>query len=153
LLKLDVEQLKEAVAAPPQSNAGRVGDGRNRALVAKAPDGFRESLARFRADSTKKRHPGGLTNPLGGCRVVQSRASSARSTVLSRHDRPPVEWHPGELYPRVGFIVTNLSRPADRVVTYTTSGRRPSTIFRPRSDGVTGYVTSSMGLQRRCVTA
>jgi len=21
-----------------------------------------------------------------------------------------VEWHPGELYPRVGFIVTNLSR-------------------------------------------
>jgi len=27
-----------------------------------------------------------------------------------------VEWHPGELYPRVGFIVTNLSRPAERVV-------------------------------------
>ena len=23
-----------------------------------------------------------------------------------------VEWHPGELYPRVGFIVTNLGRPA-----------------------------------------
>jgi hypothetical protein len=23
-----------------------------------------------------------------------------------------VEWHPGELYPRVGFIVTNMSRPA-----------------------------------------
>lgn len=22
-----------------------------------------------------------------------------------------VEWHPGELYPRVGFIVTNMSRP------------------------------------------
>jgi hypothetical protein len=49
LLKLDVEQLKETVAAPPQSNAGRVADGRNRALFAKAPDGFRESLARFRA--------------------------------------------------------------------------------------------------------
>jgi len=27
-----------------------------------------------------------------------------------------VEWHPNELYPRVGFVVTNLSRPADRVV-------------------------------------
>src|SRR5271166_1713819 len=27
-----------------------------------------------------------------------------------------VEWHLGELYPRVGFIVTNLSRPAERVV-------------------------------------
>ncbi len=25
-----------------------------------------------------------------------------------------VEWHIGELYPRVGFIVTNLSRPAER---------------------------------------
>jgi hypothetical protein len=29
-----------------------------------------------------------------------------------------VEWHPGELYRRVGFIVTNLSRPADRVVAF-----------------------------------
>ena len=29
-----------------------------------------------------------------------------------------VEWHPGELYPRVGFIVTNLSRRADRVVAF-----------------------------------
>src|ERR1700752_4029680 len=27
-----------------------------------------------------------------------------------------VGWHPGELYPRVGFIVTNMSRPAERVV-------------------------------------
>lgn len=29
-----------------------------------------------------------------------------------------VEWHPGELYPRVGFIVTNLTRGADRVVVF-----------------------------------
>ena len=29
-----------------------------------------------------------------------------------------VEWHPGELYPRVGFIVTNLTRPVDRVVSF-----------------------------------
>jgi hypothetical protein len=29
-----------------------------------------------------------------------------------------VEWHPGELYPRVGFVVTNLSRPAERVVAF-----------------------------------
>jgi hypothetical protein len=27
-----------------------------------------------------------------------------------------VEWHPGELYPRVGFIVTNLSGPAEHVI-------------------------------------
>ena len=29
-----------------------------------------------------------------------------------------VEWHQGELYPRVGFIVTNLSRPNGRVVKF-----------------------------------
>jgi Transposase DDE domain group 1 len=29
-----------------------------------------------------------------------------------------VEWHPGQLYPTVGFIVTNLSRPAERVLAF-----------------------------------
>ena len=29
-----------------------------------------------------------------------------------------VEWHPGELYTRVGFIVTNLARPAANVVAF-----------------------------------
>ena len=29
-----------------------------------------------------------------------------------------VEWRPGELYPRVGFIVTNMARPAERVVAF-----------------------------------
>ena len=29
-----------------------------------------------------------------------------------------VEWHPCELYPRVGFIVTNMTRPAERVVAF-----------------------------------
>jgi len=29
-----------------------------------------------------------------------------------------VEWHPGELYPRVGFIVTNMSRLATNVVAF-----------------------------------
>jgi Transposase DDE domain group 1 len=29
-----------------------------------------------------------------------------------------VEWHPGELYPRVGFIVTNMSRPPENVVAF-----------------------------------
>jgi hypothetical protein len=29
-----------------------------------------------------------------------------------------VEWHPGQLYPKVGFIVTNLTRPANRVVAF-----------------------------------
>jgi Transposase DDE domain group 1 len=29
-----------------------------------------------------------------------------------------VEWHAGELYPRVGFIVTNMTRPPERVVAF-----------------------------------
>jgi hypothetical protein len=29
-----------------------------------------------------------------------------------------IEWHPSERYPRVGFIVTNLTRPAERVVAF-----------------------------------
>ena len=29
-----------------------------------------------------------------------------------------VEWHQGELYPRIGFIVTNLTRPNKRVVKF-----------------------------------
>jgi hypothetical protein len=40
----------------------------------------------------------------------------AQSWTMPRRVVAKVEWHPGELYPRVGFIVTNLSRPAERVV-------------------------------------
>ena len=40
----------------------------------------------------------------------------AQSWKSPRRVVAKVEWHPGELYPRVGFIVTNLSRPAERVV-------------------------------------
>jgi hypothetical protein len=36
----------------------------------------------------------------------------------SRRVVAKVEWHPGELYPRVGFLVTNLCRPPERVVAF-----------------------------------
>lgn len=42
----------------------------------------------------------------------------AASWTKPRRVVAKVEWHPGELYPRVGFIVTNLSRPAERVVAF-----------------------------------
>ena len=42
----------------------------------------------------------------------------AASWDMPRRIVAKVEWHPGELYPRVGFIVTNLSRPAERVVAF-----------------------------------
>jgi len=40
----------------------------------------------------------------------------AKSWKAARRVVAKVEWHPGELYPRVGFIVTNMTRPAERVV-------------------------------------
>jgi hypothetical protein len=47
-------------------------------------------------------------------------AQNDGESVLTKPRRviAKVEWHPGELYPRVGFIVTNMSRPAERVVAF-----------------------------------
>jgi hypothetical protein len=42
----------------------------------------------------------------------------AASWTKPRRVIAKVEWHPGELYPRVGFIVTNLGRPAENIVAF-----------------------------------
>jgi len=42
----------------------------------------------------------------------------AQSWKKPRRVVAKVEWHPGGLYPRVGFIVTNLARPAERIVAF-----------------------------------
>jgi len=42
----------------------------------------------------------------------------AQSWDRARRVVAKVEWHPGELYPRVGFIVTNLRRAAKKVVAF-----------------------------------
>jgi hypothetical protein len=42
----------------------------------------------------------------------------AKSWNQPRRVVAKVEWHNGELFPRVGFIVTNLTRPAKRVVRF-----------------------------------
>ena len=42
----------------------------------------------------------------------------AQSWKTPRRVVAKVEWHPGQLYPTVGFIVINLSRPAERVVVF-----------------------------------
>jgi hypothetical protein len=51
-------------------------------------------------------------------RYFASFSYQAQSWSKPRRVVAKVEWHPGELYPRVGFIVTNLARPAERVVTF-----------------------------------
>ena len=64
-----------------------------------------------------------LTRPVGRPpnhvrRYYASFSYQAGSWSKKRRVVAKVEWHPGELYPRVGFIVTNLSRPAERVVAF-----------------------------------
>ena len=51
-------------------------------------------------------------------RYYASFSYQAQSWSRPRRVMAKVEWHPGELYPRVGFIVTNLARPAERVVAF-----------------------------------
>lgn len=49
---------------------------------------------------------------------VASFSYQAQSWSKPRRVVARVEWHRGELYPRVGFIVTNLTRPNHRVVKF-----------------------------------
>src|SRR6202521_962848 len=51
-------------------------------------------------------------------RFFASFSYRAQSWNKPRHVVAEVEWHPGELCPRVGFIVTNLARPAEGVVAF-----------------------------------
>jgi Transposase DDE domain group 1 len=64
-----------------------------------------------------------LTRPIGRPpnEVRRSYANftyQAGSWTTPRRVVAKVEWHPGELYPRVGFIVTNMARPAENVVAF-----------------------------------
>lgn len=64
-----------------------------------------------------------LTRPVGRPphsvrRFYASFRYRAQSWGRERRVVAKVEWHPGELYPRVGFIVTNLRRPPKRVVAF-----------------------------------
>jgi hypothetical protein len=63
-----------------------------------------------------------LTRPVGPPHYVRRFYASfryrAQSWNRSRRVVAKVEWHPGELYPRVGLIVTNLRRSVKRVVAF-----------------------------------
>ena len=51
-------------------------------------------------------------------RYFASFGYKAQSWIQSRHVVAKVEWHPDELYPQVGFIVTNLARSAEGIVAF-----------------------------------
>ncbi len=64
-----------------------------------------------------------LKRPVGRPPKDVRRYQASFSYQAGTWDKPrrvvaKVEWHPGELYPRVGSIVTNLGRPAERVVAF-----------------------------------
>ena len=56
--------------------------------------------------------------PIEVRRFYASFSYQAQTWKTPRRVVAKVEWHPGELYPRVGFIVTNMTRPAERVVAF-----------------------------------
>jgi len=51
-------------------------------------------------------------------RLYASFGYQAGSWNRKRRVVAKVEWHPGELFPRVGFIVTNMTRPPERVTLF-----------------------------------
>jgi hypothetical protein len=64
-----------------------------------------------------------LTRPVGRPsrapkRIYESFTYQAKSWDTARRVVAKVEWHQGELFPRVGFIVTNLSRSDEGVVKF-----------------------------------
>jgi hypothetical protein len=64
-----------------------------------------------------------LTRPVGRPphyvrRYFASFRYQAKSWEKSRRVIAKVEWHPGELYPRVGFIVTNMTDPPEKIVAF-----------------------------------
>jgi hypothetical protein len=49
---------------------------------------------------------------------MQNFTYQAGSWVKPRRVIAKIEWHPGELYPRVVFIVTNMARSAENDVAF-----------------------------------
>src|ERR1700720_4303237 len=89
---LDAERIKYAIRLPANRILQeRIGHLLTR-LIGRPPNEVRRSYANFTYQA------GSWTKPR---RVVAK-----------------VEWHPGELYPRVGFLVTNMVRSAENVVAF-----------------------------------
>jgi hypothetical protein len=86
-------------------------------------EGYKYAI-RLKANTVLQRHIADLLRrPVGRPpnhvrRIYTSFSYQAKSWSRKRRVVAKVEWHPGELYPRVGFIVTNLPRPANRVVAF-----------------------------------
>jgi len=86
-------------------------------------EGYKYAI-RLPANSVLQERVGYLLNravgrpPIEIRRYYASFSYQAGSWTKPRRVVAKVEWHPGELYPRVGFIVTNLSRRAENIVAF-----------------------------------
>jgi hypothetical protein len=89
----------------PRSRAGQVCDPSTRQPDSAEPDRL---PAQAPSRSSCERGPA----------VLRQFHLPGRKRTKPRRVVAKVEWHPGELIPRVGFIVTNMSRPAERVVAF-----------------------------------
>jgi hypothetical protein len=86
-------------------------------------EGYRYAI-RLKANPILERHVAHLLTrpvgrpPKGPQRFYHSFEYQAQSWNRARRVVAKVEWHQGELFPRVGFIVTNLGGSASKVVTF-----------------------------------
>ncbi len=80
-------------------------------------------------------------------------AYQAGSWTKPRRVIAKVEWQPGELYPRVGFIVTNMSRPAERVVAFYNKRGTLQWIKEGRGDQMDAPVVPHVRRQRGATSA
>jgi Transposase DDE domain group 1 len=70
-------------------------------------------------------------------RYYASFSYQAASWSKARRVVAKVEWRPGELYPRVGFIVTSMTRPAERVVMFYNQRGAPEQHIKEGKNAVT----------------
>ena len=97
-----------------------------------------------------------LTRPVGRPphevrRFYASFRYQAQTWSRSRRVVAKVEWHPGELYPRVGFLVTNLCRPPERVVAFYNQRGRAEQWIREGKNAVRWTRLSCRSMQANAV--
>ena len=107
----------------PPRQLGMPGQGQGERLIERRPGTFQACPAYGPNQVLQAQIAPLLTRPVGRPphyvrRFYASFRYQAQSWSRARRVVAKVEWHPGELYPRVGFIVTNLRRSARRVVAF-----------------------------------
>jgi hypothetical protein len=96
-----------------------------------------------------------LKRPLGQpshevCRYHVSFSYRAASWTKACRVVAKVAWHPGELYPRIRFIVTNLTRLAERVVAFY---NHLGTVEQPIKEGKTAVTWTRLSCHRFAANA